>query len=54
MKGIFVLDHTKYIICNKTAVCQCAGWFAGLSLRGAAYVRKPVTTAICYDVIFLN
>ena len=25
-----------------------------LSLRGAAYVRRPVTTAICYDVMFSN
>ena len=32
----------------------CAGWFASLSLYGAAYVRRPVTTAICYDVIFSN
>ena len=29
-------------------------WFASLSLRGAAYVRRPVTTAICYDIIFSN
>ena len=52
MRGIFVWDHTKYIIFNKTTVCEYASWFAGLSLRGAAYVRRLVTTAICYDVIF--
>ena len=25
------------------------GWFAGLSLHSVAYVRRPLTTAICYD-----
>ena len=29
-------------------------WFAGLSLRSAAYVRRPLTIAICYDVILFS
>ena len=53
------------VFVESTGRTDWSGWFAGPSLRGTAYVRRHVTTAIFYnntnvknmhlhDVIFLN